>query len=324
MNSGDCEDNNMITIPVYLITGFLESGKTTFMQDVLSSPDFADGSRTLLLLCEEGETEYDKEDYLRHNIEIETVGDESQLTPQNLEALQKKHKPERVFIEFNGMWDSQKFASGSMPKKWELVQVITLVDGSTFEVYLNNMRMLMSNIFRLTELVIFNRCTPDMDLQKFRRAVKAVNQQAMVDFEDADGNPIDIGKMKPPYDIDADVIDITDVDWGLWYLDMTDNPDRYKGKTVKFTAKVMIPKKFPDGLFIPGRNAMTCCANDIRFIGYVCKSKYVSRLKQKQWLEVTAVVKYEYSEAYKGEGPVLYSTHLKSVGEPEDELVYFN
>lgn len=107
MNSGDCEDNNMITIPVYLITGFLESGKTTFMQDVLSSPDFADGSRTLLLLCEEGETEYDKEDYLRHNIEIETVGDESQLTPQNLEALQKKHKPERVFIEFNGMWDSE-------------------------------------------------------------------------------------------------------------------------------------------------------------------------------------------------------------------------
>ncbi len=314
----------MFEVPVYLITGFLESGKTTFIKEVLESPDFADGAKTILLQCEEGEEEYDKALYARHNVEVVNVEDEEELTPEFLEKLHKEHKPQRVFIEFNGMWDSEKFATSGLPKRWEIAQVITLVDGNTFEVYLANMRSILSNIFKLTELVIFNRCTPEMDLQKYRRTVKAVNQGVMISFEDENGGQIDPGMDKPPYDLNADVIEIEDVDWGLWYLDMTDNPKRYDGKTVKFIGKVMVPKKFPADSFIPGRNAMTCCADDIRFIGYICKSKFTSRLKQRSYVEVTAEVKYEYAKEYNGEGPVLYATHIKAVDAPADDLVYFN
>lgn len=314
----------MMEIPVYIITGFLESGKTTFIKDVLSSPDFADGEKTLLLLCEEGEIEYDVKDYLRHNIEIETIENEEDLTPENLEALSKKHRPGRVFVEFNGTWDSKKFCTGEMAKRWEVAQVITMVDGSTFENYLNNMRQMMSNIFMYTELVIFNRCTEDMDLQKFRRTVKAVNTQAQLSFEDADGNQIDIGKAQPPFDLSQDPIEIPDTDFGLWYLDMMDNKDRYDGRNVHFKGKVMIPRQFPENCFIPGRNAMTCCVNDIRFIGFICHSKYTDRLKQKMWLDVTAQVRYENTKEYEGEGPVLYARHLKSTAAPEEDVVLFN
>ncbi len=315
----------MLEVPVYLITGFLESGKTTFIQEVLASPDFADGKKTLLILCEEGEEEYDEKEYARHNVYIERIENESDLTPENLDALRKKHKPYRIFMEFNGTWDAQKMVDEALPAKMDVVQVITLVDGSTFDGFLTNMRNFLSNIFNLTEVVIFNRCTPEMDLQKFRRAVKAMNPQAMLSFEDEEGRQIDIGQAAPPYDLNADVIEISDVDWGLWYLDMTDNPDRYKGKTVHFLAKVMIPKRFPADCFIPGRNAMTCCADDIRFMGYICKSQNVAKLQQKQWLEVTAEVRFEVRKEYGNqEGPVLYAKHLKTASEPADELVYFN
>ena len=314
----------MFEVPVYLITGFLESGKTTFIREVLDSPDFADGEKTLLLVCEEGMEEYDEKEYSRHNIEIFNVDREEDLTPEALERLHKYYKPYRVFVEFNGMWDSKRFAEESLPKQWEVVQIITLVDGSTFDVYLTNMRSLLSNIFMQTELVIFNRCTMDMDLNKFRRSVKAVNQQAMLSFEDAEGNQLELAKEQPPYDLNADIIEIEDTDFGLWFLDASDNPARYAGKTVRFLAKVMIPRRFPAGCFIPGRNAMTCCANDIRFIGYICKSKNTDKLKQKQWIEVTAEVRYENRREYGGEGPVLYAKHLKSAEPPAEDLVYFN
>lgn len=314
----------MFGIPLYLITGFLESGKTTFIKEVLSSPDFADGLKTLVIQCEEGEIEYDEKEMNRHNIEIISVENEEDLTPQFLDRILKFYKPIRVFVEFNGMWDAKKFAEERLSKRLEVVQVITLVDGSTYEIYLNNMRNILTNIFSLTELVIMNRCTPDMDLFKFRRSIKGVNPQVMISFEDGEGNQIELGSEQPPYDLNADVIEIDDVDWGLWFLDMNDNPDRYEGKTVKFVGKVMRPKQFPTDSFIPGRNAMTCCENDIRFIGYICRSRHTCQLHQKQWLEVTAEIRYENAKEYGGEGPILYAKHLKSVDPPKDELVYFN
>ena len=314
----------MMEVPVYLITGFLESGKTTFIKDVLSSPDFADGQKTLILLCEEGEEDYDEKELGRHNIEVISVENEEDLTPDFMEQCQKYYKPYRVFVEFNGMWDARKFAEEKLFRRWQIAQVITLVDGSTFDVYLNNMRSILTNIFSLTELVIFNRCTLSMDLFRYRRSVKGVNPQVMISFEDDKGNQLELGREQPPYDLNADIIDIDDVDWGLWFLDVNDNPERYEGKTVRFTGKVMIPRKFGEDLFIPGRNAMTGCAEDIRFIGYICRSKHTAKLKPRMWLEVTAQIRYEYMKEYNGEGPVLYARHLKSVDAPKDELVYFN
>ena len=77
-------------------------------------------------------------------------------------------------------------------------------------------------------------------------------------------------------------------------------------------------------MIVPGRNAMTCCADDIRFIGYLCKADFVSELKTRQWIYLTAKIHYEYQEDYGEEGPVLYGISYEPAEEPEDDLVYFN
>jgi hypothetical protein len=297
----------MQQIPIYLITGFLEGGKTSFLRDVLMGGDFDDGQRGLLILCEEGEEEYDEKALAEMNISVVSVEEEEEFHADFLKTCEKHYRPKRIFIEMNGMWDAKWMFGGEMPRSMGVAQVITVVDGSTFPVYINNMRSILSNLFLDTEMVVFNRCTEEMDLQSYRRTVRGLNPRAMVYFEDPDGNPIDPGMDEPPYDLTADIIQIEDIDYGLWYLDVFENEERYAGKKVRFRAKIMKSRKFDDDMFVPGRNAMTCCADDIRFVGCVCKAPFADRLKARQWVYLTAVIKYEYSKEYGEEGPVLYA-----------------
>lgn len=314
----------MLKIPVYFITGFLESGKTSFIQDVLSGGDFADGQKTLLILCEEGEEEYDEAALKKENIEIVTVEDEETFDGEFLKNCIHQYRPKRIFVEMNGMWDCKWIFEQGLPENMEIAQVITIVDGSTFAVYLNNMRSILSNLFLYTEMVIFNRCKQEMPLHSFRRAVRGLNPQAMIYFEDEEGEPLDPGMEQPPYDLNAEVIQIEDMDYGLWYLDASDTPKRYDGKKVRFRAKVMKTKHFPDGVFVPGRNAMTCCANDIRFVGYLCKAEFADLLKSREWIWLTATVRYEYAKEYGDKGPVLYAESYEKAEAPADDTVYFN
>ncbi|MDO4298495.1 MAG: GTP-binding protein [Lachnospiraceae bacterium] len=311
-------------IPVYIVTGFLESGKTTFLRDILSDDEFTEGQKALLILCEEGEEEYDEKLLAGMNIDIITVEDEKDFTPEFLTDCQKHYQPKRIFIEMNGMWDAKWMFEEGLPGRMAIAQVITLVDGSTFGVYLNNMRGILSNLFTYTEMVIFNRCTPEMELHSWRRAVRGVNQGAMIYFEDEEGDPIDPGMEEPPYDLNAEVIQIDDIDYGLWYLDANETPDRYDGKKVRFRGKVMKSRRFGDGIFVPGRNVMTCCADDIRFMGYICKAEFEPLLKSREWIWITAKIKYEYRKEYGQKGPVLYAESYELTGAPETDTVYFN
>ncbi len=314
----------MRKIPVYIITGFLESGKTSFLRDVITDTEFTEGLDTMLILCEDGEEEYDKKALEQAKVTMVSVEEESQFHPDFLAEKTRQYYPKKIFIEMNGMWDCGWLFGRTLPNFLEIAQVITIVDGSTFPVYLNNMRSILSNLFLNTEMVIFNRCTEKMDLHSYRRTVRGLNPGAMIYFEDDQSNPIDPGMDQPPYDVNADVIQVEDMDYGLWYLDVSDNPDRYEGKKVRFLAKVMKSRRFADGLFVPGRNAMTCCADDIRFVGYLCKAEFADRLRSRQWVWLTVRVEYEYTREYGEEGPVLYGLSYEEAEKPEEDLVYFN
>ena len=313
----------MRQIPIYLISGFLESGKTCFLRDVLEGGDFDDGQKGLLILCEEGEEEYDETVLEEMIIEVITVDDEAEFDSDFLQKCVKQYNPKRVFMETNGVWDNKWMFEQPLPAGLVIAQVITVVDGSTFAVYLNNMRSILSNLFLYTEMVIFNRCTEEMDLQSYRRTVRGLNPRAMVYFEDEEGEPIDPGMDIPPYDLNAEIIQIEDVDYGLWYLDAFENQDRYDGRKVRFRAKVMKSKRFPEGMFVPGRNAMTCCEDDIRFVGCLCRSEFTDLLKSRQWIWLTAQVSYVYQEEYGEEGPVLTGLSFETAEAPEEDLVYF-
>ena len=308
--------------PVFIVNGFLESGKTEFICYTLAQPYFQTKGKTLLIVCEEGEEEYDDELLSQSRTIMEVIDEEAAFTPENLMELDKKYKPERVIIEYNGMWN---FKNMKLPWHWSVEQQITTIDASTFPMYYTNMRSLLAEMLRKSEMIIFNRCDGATDqLASYRRNVKAVNPQAEIIFEDSQGEVNQIFEEDLPYKLDAPIIELDNEGFGIWYLDCMDNLDRYIGKTIQFVGMVLIPEEFPEGYFIPGRMAMTCCADDTSFIGYVCKCASAKSLVMGSWVDVTATVKWGYMKVYDGEGPVLYAKEIKPAKKPESELVYFN
>lgn len=313
-----------IEIPIYLITGFLESGKTTFINFTVAQDYFQIDEPTLLITTEEGEVEYDEKELLKYNTVLEVVESQEQFTPEYLKKLKRRYNPERVILEYNPLWSVKELEEMEMPRGWGIVQEIVTVDASCFQIYMQNMKSIFMEMSLHADMVMFNRCRPQDPLASFRRSIKVVNPACDVLFEDEEGEISNIFEDSMPYDLDADIIDIEDADYGIFYVDMEDHPERYRGKTVRFKGRVLKSENANAKFFVPGRMAMTCCADDTTFIGYICEFPKAKSLLMGQWVEVTAVVDWKYMEQYEGEGPVLIAKDIKSVQRPEVDLVYFN
>ena len=280
---------DIMKLPVYIINGFIESGKTEFIEYTLSQPYFEIEGETLLLLCEEGENEYEK-DFLESNHTVmSSIEEEAFFDPAQLSKIEKDFAPERIVIEFNGMWDAKNV---KLPENWEVQQQITMIEGIA-------------------------------DLSAYKRNVKAINQSAEIIFEDAEGELSQIMEEELPYDLENPIINLDGKAYGIWYLDVLEQIERYIDKTVKFKAYVLKPSSFPEIVFVPGRMAMTCCADDMAFLGFACVYENAKALEPKEWIEVTATLKREYFAEYRGEGPVLYAKEIKKVQAPVDAVISF-
>lgn len=306
--------------PVYIINGFLESGKTEFIVYTLAQPYFQLKGKTLLVLCEEGEIEYDEKLLKDSNTVLELIEEEEAFTPAALMELDKKYKPERVIIEYNGMWN---FKNMKLPWHWNVEQQITCIDASTFPMFYTNMKSLLAEMVRKSEMIIFNRCDGIEDLASYKRNIKAVNRQAEIIFEDSNGEIDEIFEDDLPYNLQDDPIILDNNGYGIWYIDSMDHLERYQDKKIQFTAQVLKPENFPKDVFVPGRMAMTCCAEDMSFLGYVCKYEKAAELEQRGWVKVTAVVKKEYWADYNGEGPVLHAVKVEKTKAPKEEIISF-
>lgn len=305
---------------VYMINGFLESGKSEFIRYTLEQPYFQIREKTLLILCEEGEVEFDEKLLKKSRTVLEVIGEEEDFTPENLLALEKKHKPERIIIEYNGMWN---FKEMKLPWHWKIEQQITTIDASTFQMYYTNMRSLLAEMLKGSEMIIFNRCDGIKDLSSFKRNVKAVNQSAEIIFEDSQGEVNAIMEDELPYDLSQAQLELDDTGYGIWYLDALDNAERYLEKTLVFTAMVLKPSGFPKDYFVPGRMAMTCCADDMAFLGFACEYEQAEKLKDKEWVKVTATLTWEYWADYEGEGPLLHAVKVEPAKAPKKEVIDF-
>lgn len=308
--------------PVYVINGFLESGKTEFISFTLAQNYFQVEGKTLLILCEEGENEYDPALLQKSRTEVELIEREEDFNPANLTAMEKRHKPERIIIEYNGMWN---YKNAKLPWYWTIEQQITTIDGSTFPMYYTNMRSLLAEMIRKSEMIIFNRCDSVREqLNSYKRNIKAVNPNADVIFEDSKGEIDEIFEEDLPYDLNQPIIELDNEGYGIWYLDSMDHLERYIGKKLQFVAMVLKPEKFPRGYFVPGRMAMTCCAEDMAFLGYACEFPGADALKQREWVKVTATVAKEYWADYKGEGPILHAVSVEKTKAPKDPVISFS
>jgi uncharacterized membrane protein YcgQ (UPF0703/DUF1980 family) len=251
------------------------------------------------------------------------IESEEDLTDDKLGEINLSYLPDQVFIEYNGTWKMDTLMDREMPRGWVLVQSLATVDATTFEMYIQNMRqMIMEQLFP-ADVVIFNRCDDSTDKGRYRRIVKAQNRKTQLVYERADGT-IDEREEELPFDLSQDTIEISDADYAIWYMDCLENTKRYVGKKISFLALVYNPDKLKKGIFVPGRFAMTCCVEDVTFIGFKCKYDKENEIPHKSWINITAEVKEEFALEYKGKGPVLYPVSIEPAQKPIDELVYFS
>ena len=307
--------------PVYIINGFLDSGKTDFFRYTIAQPYFRTKGKTLLIVCEDGENDYEERLLKGTNTVIERIEDEEDFNPDALVALDAKHNPERILVEYNGMWN---YKNMRLPIMWNLEQQITVIDASSFELYFSNMKSLLAEQIRNSDLILFNRCDGIEDLASYKRNVKAINQKADIIFEDKDGE-VDVTLDEDlPFDLSADPIELNNYGYGMFYLDALDHVERYEGKNVRFKGMVLKPEEFPDNRFVPGRMAMTCCAEDMQFLGFACEYDDVASLNEKDWVLVTATVVKQFVPEYQGEGPVLIAKSVEKTSAPENQVIDFS
>ena len=327
-NDQNNQGNPDSEIPVYLFFGFMDGGKTTLIKETLLKNGFAaELSRILLIVCEDGDEEYDEEELKRHGVFVEWIEKKEDFTEENLAALSKKHNPEAVFIEYNGTWEVAPVYEMEGPPDWTIVQALASVDASTFESYMLNMGVMIKEQLFKAEVIIFNRCTENTPKAKFRANIKSFNRPAQIVYERTDGS-VDNSEEELPFDLSKEELEISDADYALWFMDCMDNPKKYDGKIVHFLGQVYNPKEgkgmLAGNTFVPGRFAMTCCVEDIQFLGMKCKYADSKKIPHKSWVDIRAKVKNEFAMEYRGKGPVLYPVDVKEGVKPEDELVYFS
>ena len=308
----------MQQIPVYAFTGFLDSGKTKFIQETLEDPRFNAGERTLVLIFEEGEEEYDLSTYPKKNVYLEVL-DQQTVTTEELKALQKKYKAERVVAELNGM---QQVGDLYMrfPDSWAIAQEVMFADATTFMTYNANMRNLVMDKLMGAQMVVFNRMAPGQDVMPFHKLARAANRRIDILYDYTDGTTkFDEIEDPLPFDINAPVIEIKDEDYALWYRDVSEEPQKYDGKTVHFKGQVAMLRRDKNGMFAPGRFVMTCCVEDIQFCGIPCRYAGAKTLESRAWVQVTAKISAEKHPLYKGDiGPVLTAISVETGAEPAD------
>lgn len=311
-------------IPVYLFTGFLESGKTKFIQETLEDERFNSGEKTLLIICEEGEEEYEPSSFSGKNVSIKMVDKKEDLTAEVLSAWQKETRSERVIVEYNGMWTLDAFYN-AMPQKWAVYQEMMFANASTFVSYNANMRSLVVDKLKSAEIVIFNRYDSSIDKLPLHKIVRGISRRSAIVYEYKDGSTEEDDIEDPlPFDVNAPVIEIADTDYALWYRDMMEDTGKYNGKTVKFKGIIARDKKLGDSTFVAGRHVMTCCAEDVQYAGLIaeCETPCMS-LKTGDWIMITATVSVEKHKAYKGVGPVLRVKEYAATTEPAEKVVTF-
>lgn len=307
-------------LPIYLVNGFLDSGKTSFINGILDD-GFAHDKKTLLIRCEEGETELSAQSL--YNVTVVDVDAYEDLNPQYFQILAKTHHPEQVIIEWNGMWPMVQLCNELLPQNWLVYQVMIFIDATTFEMYTRNMGQMMMEKIINADLIVFNRCDAENKAALRSRNLRMVNRRAEIFLESDDDESEDYANDDtPPFDMSSDVLTIADPDFGILYVDMMDYPARYAGKELHLKLVMCHSKSFP-GSFVPGRFAMVCCEDDIEFLGLLAKGDCLAGFDDYQWLDVVATVELVEHPAYQGMGPQLVVKSATPCEKPEDDIVSF-
>ena len=309
---------------VYLFTGFLESGKTSFISDTLLNQGFGDDEKTLIIDTEEGEIPFDLPALKKENTDVIFIESEDEMSYENMLHLHQKYKPTQVMIEYNGMWDPAMFINEYCPEQWQVVQILTTINAETFDLYYNNMRSQF--VFHITgsDLVIVNRCDANTKKYPIRGSIKSLNPMCQIVYENKNRQIEELSVNDLPYNLQDDYIEVSDIDYGIFCMHIMEDPSIYENKTIKIKGKFIGRDKLLENGFVLGREAMVCCAEDMQLLGLVCISPYASQLIKDEWLIVEGTIGLEYDETVGHDIAILHVDRLEGTKPLQNEYVTFD
>lgn len=306
--------------PVYIFSGFLDSGKTSAIKNTLYDGRFNEGEKSLIIVFEQGDEIYD-EKFLKYTNSVVEYLDFKDFNKAKQKELDEKHKPERIVIEFNGMDnDEDMLIKEGFIDNWEIAQVLTTIDGSTFKNYMTNMKQFMYNHIKYSEVAVINR-SDNVDLRYLRNNLKGINRNLETIFEDAQGNVTN--KLQESLFDTTKPLNISDLDFGLWYMDALDNANKYDKCSIEINAFFLEADERYDNVSIFGRQAMVCCANDIQTIGFSVVGPKTDGLKSMSYYHIVGRV-HVLEDDNGMDTCVIYADDVKEIEKPNDPLVNFN
>lgn len=306
--------------PVYVFSGFLDSGKTQAIKETLYNPNFNEGEPSLIICFEQGDVIYDDKFLKITNTQVMYLDSIKDLTLKKQKEIDKAYDVDRIFLELNGMEDDSILYDTGFISNWELAQTLTTIDATTFNMYMNNMRQFMYNHVVNAECIILNR-SDDADKRYLRNNLKSINQFSEIIYENKDGSVSN--KIEDDlFDVSKDLY-IEDMDYGLWYMDCLDNTDKYDNKTITLKMKFVEDIKEYSNALIMGRQAMVCCANDIQNIAITCVGVDKDKIKENQYYYLTGRL-HSIQTDDGSKTCVLYVTEMIDADAPKEELVTFN
>ena len=311
-------------IPVYLFTGFLDAGKSTFIQSTLEDKRFNSGEKTLLIRCEDGEVEYDFSTFSGKNVFMQSMEEEEEFNEASLQKMAEDTRCERVIIEYNGMWSMQTLYD-NIPEGWVVAQEIHFAEAPTYAVYNANMRNLVYDKLQTCDVIVFNRCSEQTDLDTLHKIVRQANRRCNIFYEYPDGRSVLDEKADPlPFDINAPVVTVEDRDYAYFYSDLMENTEQYEGKTVQF--KALFPqsgKPMPDSVFVAGRMLMNCCAADTQFAGMACYRGRTEKPRPGSWFIIKGKIRLQRNRMFSGKTPVMDVISVSPAVEPDEPVATF-
>ncbi len=310
-------------IPVYLFTGFMDAGKTRFIQETLEDKRFDTGERTLLIVCEVGEEDYAPDQFVSKKVSVRYADSEEEFTTALLKQWETQTGAQRVMVEWNGMWMLDTLYQ-SMPERWVVAQEFMFAEAGSFLLYNANLRQLVYDKLKSCELVVFNRFDPKQDVMPFHKIVRAANRSCEIAYEDENGKVrYDDIEDPLPFDKNAPLIEIADRDYAIWYRDLNEELKSYDGKAVRFKAEVVTNDELDEDTIIVGRQMMNCCAADTVFAGMIAVRNPRRDLQNGDWVDLTASIRVRKHPVYTRPGPVLTVREISVVEPPEEEVATF-
>lgn len=310
-------------IPTFLVQGFLDAGKTTFINKTLSRDKIFEKGITLLLLCEEGEVVCDEDIFKKRNVKVVRFASVEDFSLLRLNELNNIYNPDRILIEMNFLWDVNAVA---YPEWMNIIQIFTIIDGTSFPIYYQNMKQQFNNAIYNSDVVAFTKLNDDASsLQPYKRALAVTNYKAFYCLMNENCLATkEAFSSLVPYDLNQDIVEINDDDFGIFYVDSFNNREPYENKIVTFRAWVAKSQNLKPNEFIIGRKVMNCCANDIQFFGFLVVDDLNKHLKHNSWIKLTARCNNVYSEEYKEDEIVLTPIKIEEINPIEPEILNLN